>query len=430
MREYEKQPGKTSFLGLEHCGIGISDQLLVYPAVGNRKIIGLKGREIGLKNAHRLFYNPNRELGLPNLGRDPFGHLISLRKDSRGGEERFYGIKSLCEDPFKINGVYSYDSLLCHGDTVSIGLNKLTFLQKKMVSSNRNIFEVKNFETISKSSLKTFIEGETGTGKTYLAKDIHKNSDQKGEFVHLNLSSFSAGVLESELFGHKKGSFTGAFYDRKGGLVQSHKGTLFLDEIDSLTPDIQTKLLLFFDQGLVRPVGGTREERVEAKIIISSGRNLSRLVRAGTFRRDLYYRITSGHRIHLKPLRQRREKINHILQGFEADHGIFISPELKKFYRDFDWPGNLRQIYSHLELKRDLSSGKYWIKDECDLELEMGHFDADTDNEILPLRHMKRHYVGSVFHKTQCSFSKTAQILKVSPNTVKNILKRVPRPSD
>ena len=402
-------------------GLGPGDRLLIHPALGNKRSVRLTTREVTIRDGKHCSWGPG-QLTLPRLDpQESFALLLHLEGDG----PPLYRITTQCQIPFSLGPVLAYDALLGHGDTITLGANKLTFLREQEVQKRPNILEIDNFERVSKSPLGVFIEGETGTGKSHLARDLHEYSGRTRPFVHLNLASFSEGVLESELFGHRRGAFTGALYDKKGALGLAHGGTLFLDEIDSLSPGLQTKLLLFFDTGLVRPVGGTREEKVEAKIIVSSGRDLLKLSSQGHFRRDFYYRITSGHKIHLKPLREKRHKICEILEAFEGENGITLSRELKGFYVDYPWPGNLRQLYSHLELKKTLSPGKYWSRDACDLELKVEGPDLAHGGpaDILPLRSLKRRYVGQVFHQCSRSVSKTAHLLDIAPNTVKNILR-------
>ena len=181
--------------------------------------------------------------------------LMKSKFSSTYNEKSRYLLKSCHQIPFRINGSYCFEAFLERGDIVEIGFNRLQFLksntQLKVLSEEHLIPD-----SIIQSQLNLLIEGETGTGKTTLAKKIHEKSGRSGRFIHLNLSSFSSNLIESELFGHIKGSFTGATTNKTGAILEAHKGTLFLDEIDSLNLELQTKLLLFLDNYEVRPVGG------------------------------------------------------------------------------------------------------------------------------------------------------------------------------
>ena len=158
-------------------------------------------------------------------------------------------------------------------------------------------------QNLINSDLKILISGETGTGKSHLARKVHEKSGRLGEFVAINLSSFNPQLIESELFGHKKGSFTGAIHDKTGAFSMAKNGTLFLDEIDSLPLDLQTKLLTFIDNKKFRRVGDTKEESINTRLIFASGRPLEQLVEQGSFRKDLFFRLKSGHSVEMASLR-------------------------------------------------------------------------------------------------------------------------------
>ena len=412
---YKKKQAKANPLSIKP-----GDQIVLYPQRGNKKTLHLIHKKVPIRHAHQFSYDSTRGLSLPNAQEDDAYYLIYLHP----GEEDTYRIKSLCGQPFKIDGVSSYESPLSHGDTVILGWNKLVFYQKEIFQSDRVVFEDIPIKNITQSSLNVLIQGETGTGKSYLARKIHEHSHKKGAFVHLNLASFSKNLIESEIFGHKKGSFTGALRDKKGCLLQAHKGTLFLDEIDSLSWDTQTKLLLFFDSKRLRPVGQDSEENVDTKIIIASGSPLLHLVKKGHFRRDLYYRISSGHKIVLRPLRENTQRITDILHEYEIKQAIRLSSALKDFYLQYSWPGNCRQLYAHLELKQHTFAGKYWTLDDCDRQLleDSLQLDHSFTEDVIPLRQLKKDYVSNIFHQTNCSFEQTSKLLQIAPNTVRNIL--------
>lgn len=410
-REKARYPGR---------GIVPGDSLLIRPAVGNQRTVPLEAREISIGDGQSYAYDSPANITLPRLYSDPFALKLTL---DRGR----YRLIAPRDNPFSLGGILTCDAFPNNEDNLCLGDNRLTFLKKRGPSHKTSLLEIENFERISKSPLAVFVEGETGTGKSHLARDIHRHSGRPGPFIHLNLSSFSEGLLESELFGHKKGAFTGALYDKVGALASAKGGTLFLDEIDSLSKGIQTKLLLFFDTGFVRPVGSNREEKVEAKIITSSGSDLRALGARGLFRWDFYYRITGGHKIYLPPLRQRKDKIREILQNFGENNGITMAEELEDFYLSRSWPGNLRQLYSHLNLKKEITPGTHWIEDFCDRELESQGGDIYGDNaldeNILPLRSVKNRYVGRIFQRCHRRITETARALDIAPNTVKKILR-------
>jgi hypothetical protein len=236
---------------LESIGTRENDRFLIEPFMEKKKTHHLNRTKYFFKFSEKYEANYIKaEFLLPNYNHyegefELNLHTISSNSENNKKIER-YCFKSLTHNPFKINGNYSLESFVERGDCIEIGFNKIFF--EKDTKSNVEANELLNLnESSLQSSIPILIEGETGTGKTRLAKQIHEKSGRAGNFIHLNLSSFSTSLLESELFGHIKGAFTGALFSKKGALLEAHKGTLFLDEIDSLSLDLQTKLLLFLD---------------------------------------------------------------------------------------------------------------------------------------------------------------------------------------
>ncbi|MBX2995451.1 MAG: sigma 54-interacting transcriptional regulator [Bdellovibrionaceae bacterium] len=200
------------------------------------------------------------------------------------------------------------------------------------------------------------IQGENGTGKELIAKAIHYNSNRKDKaFVIQNCSAFNDNLLESELFGHTKGSFTGAIRDKKGLFEIADKGTFFLDEIGDTSPQMQVKLLRVLQEGTFTPVGSTEMKKVDVRIVAATNRNLKEMVEQGTFREDLYYRLNVIN-LRVPPLRERKEDIPLLAEFFLAkacDAGSFAKKSLtkralEKLY-DYAWPGNVRELQNEVE---------------------------------------------------------------------------------
>lgn len=200
------------------------------------------------------------------------------------------------------------------------------------------------------------IQGENGTGKELIAKSIHYNSHRKDRsFVIQNCSAFNDNLLESELFGHVKGSFTGAIKDKKGLFEMADKGTFFLDEIGDTSPTMQVKLLRVIQEGTFTPVGATEMRKVDVRIIAATNRNLKEMVDKGTFREDLYYRLNVIN-IRVPPMRERKEDIPYLVEYFlqkssEAGHTVkkvLTKRALEKLY-DYPWPGNVRELQNEIE---------------------------------------------------------------------------------
>ena len=261
-----------------------------------------------------------------------------------------------------------------------------------------------------------------GTGNSSLARKIHEGSNRTGRFVHLNLSSFADGVLESELFGHVKGAFTGAINDKSGAMLEAHNGTLFLDEIDSIPLSLQTKLLLFFDSLEIRPVGGNISRKATSRLIFASGKNLFQQVEQGLMRKDFYFRIGSSVHIQLKSLREKPEALEAFVVNHLKKNGSSIEASLLQFYKNYSWPGNFRQLKGHLEKKCLGNEGKYLVLDQEDLGLRLNQFTTNTQDGWPTLREMKLAYVLRSYNYFNKNVAMTASALSVSIRTLKTLL--------
>jgi nitrogen regulation protein NR(I) len=219
---------------------------------------------------------------------------------------------------------------------------------------------------LAQAPLSVLVTGETGTGKELIARVIQGIGDRATKpFVTVNCGAIPANLVESTLFGHKKGAFTGAVADHSGKFTEANGGTLFLDEIGELPPEAQAKLLRALQEGEIEPVGGSRVERVNVRVISATNRRLLNLAQAGGFREDLYYRL-NVFPIYLPPLRDRREDIEllagHFITRFAAEAGKRIAglsgPALD-LLAGYDWPGNIRQLENSIYRAIVLSDGGY-----------------------------------------------------------------------
>jgi DNA-binding NtrC family response regulator len=231
----------------------------------------------------------------------------------------------------------------------------------------KNLFHTQDPELIDElivieeslhSSRPMLITGETGTGKTYLAKYIHSLANVSAPFIHLNCAEISESLIESELFGHKKGAFTGAHQDKKGLLELAHGGILFLDEVATLPMGIQKKLLKAIEERSFYPLGSERAMSSDFKLISATCENLRQKIERGEFRLDLFYRL-EGFNIELKPLRKRKKDLWRLVEFFlkKGERKIVFEEDAKERMQSYSWPGNLRELERVTEILQSKSAG-------------------------------------------------------------------------
>jgi transcriptional regulator of acetoin/glycerol metabolism len=226
---------------------------------------------------------------------------------------------------------------------------------------------------IAKVDLSVLVSGETGTGKELVARALHDASGRNGRFFAVNCAAIPSALLESELFGYKRGAFTGADRDRVGLVKSAHGGTLFLDEIGDMPLDAQAKVLRMIETRHVTPLGSHTAESVDVRIVCATHRALPRLVREERFRGDLYARI-SGHTIRLPPLRDRKEDLYHLAMLFIERAGgskLTVTPAFMIGLCSYDWPFNIRELESAMKRAVSLADGA----------LEEAHLPADASKE-------------------------------------------------
>jgi transcriptional regulator with GAF, ATPase, and Fis domain len=265
----------------------------------------------------------------------------------------------------RLQGVSIIEALLQGGEQIEIGGTVLRIdalaagTELRQAASFRRLMgvspEMSRVYAIARllaaSDVPTIIEGETGTGKELLAESIHEASGRAGRpFVVIDCTTLAASLIESELFGHERGAFTGAVGTRKGVFEQAHTGTLFIDEIGDLDLGLQAKLLRAIERCELRRVGGNEWVRVDVRIIAATRRNLDRQVQLGQFRDDLFYRLAVG-RIELPPLRHRTGDVTFLAKLFWSElggHGKAISPGFVERLEQQAWPGNVRELQNHI----------------------------------------------------------------------------------
>jgi len=250
---------------------------------------------------------------------------------------------------------------------------------------------------LSKSSISVLITGESGTGKELVAKALHNHSPRADKpFIAINTAAIPKDLLESELFGHEKGSFTGAQAQRKGRFEQADTGTLFLDEIGDMPPELQTRLLRVLADGEFYRVGGTRPVKVDVRIVAATHQNLEENVKRGRFREDLFHRLNVI-RVQIPPLRERGEDIilllNHFLKQasieLETDLKV-LSPEVIGYLQTLEWAGNVRQLENVSRWLTVMATGHEISFEDLPLELQKSEASNTNNWEDLLFQHISQ----------------------------------------
>ena len=277
-------------------------------------------------------------------------------------------------------------------------------------------------QKVATTDISVLITGETGTGKELIAREVHRRSSRaKGPFVTINCGAIPENLLESELFGHVKGAFTGAVANKPGKFHAADGGTIFLDEIGEMPLNLQVKLLRVLQEKVVVRVGETRSEPVDIRVLAATNRNLEQEIKANRFREDLYYRLNVVN-IHCPPLRDRGDDVmiiaKYLLNRYAQEFGGVVkgfSPNSAIAIRKFGWPGNIRQLENHLK-KACVLAEKAMLGPE-DLGLS-----NDVLPAILPLAEAKekfqREYINQVLELNSGNRTKTARDLGVDPRTI------------
>ena len=319
----------------------------------------------------------------------------------------------------------------------------------QMIGKSPRMLKVfKDIGKVAAKDINVLITGESGTGKELVAKAIHYNSSRApGPFIAINSASIPKNLLESELFGYKRGAFTGAVKDKKGTIETANKGTLFLDEISELDPDLQAKLLRFLQEKEFTPLGSNQLIKADVRIIGASNKDLASAVQNGQFREDLYYRFNVV-QIKLPPLRERKEDIPLLAKNFLRETTVKLETGEKELSRDakallqkYEWPGNVRELENVIKRACVLSSGtiienkdllieednSYSIKDF--LEEKLKHYLKDMTHISncnlydTVLSEAEKALISIVFKETNGNQLKAAKMLGINRNTLRSKIK-------
>jgi DNA-binding NtrC family response regulator len=286
---------------------------------------------------------------------------------------------------------------------------------------------------VASSQFSLILYGETGVGKSYLARIIHKLSNRSQKpFVVVDIGSIPESLVESELFGHKKGAFTGATEDRKGFFEKAHNGTIFLDELENLSLYVQSKLLLAADEKRILPLGSRVQVQVDVRIIAAANENLEEEVRQGRFRQDLFYRL-NDFSIHIPPLRERREDICALASGFLIEAALELcknipelSPEALEFLENQPWPGNIRELKSVIRRAVLFCSKDTIFAEDIAQAMNINenkNFSPQKEHSIsipaLTMEELEKWGIQQALHRTQGNKMEAASMLKIGYSTLK-----------
>lgn len=362
-----------------------------------------------------------------------------------------------------INDLKVREAFLSPGDIITLGNTKIEYRafdeRVQMEPSDKNEFGElagKNkkmrqifgvLERISPTMATVIVEGETGTGKELVARAIHQNSARKDKpFVVFDCSAIAPNLIESELFGHMKGSFTGAIKDRKGAFEAATSGTIFLDEIGELTIDLQPKLLRALEQREIKRVGSTQSVQLDVRVICATNRNLKKEVAEGRFREDLYYRL-SVVKIQLPALRERPDDIPLITEKILAgarfnrkpDNSFYatrVEDDALKMLQRYQWPGNVRELANILE--RAVSFSENGIISAQSLQFIFSESEHPDDQTVkttgidsnMPFKEAKqkvvesfeKEYLEDLLERNRHNVSKAAREAKIDRKHLRNLL--------
>ncbi|MBM4120609.1 MAG: sigma-54-dependent Fis family transcriptional regulator [Nitrospira sp.] len=302
-----------------------------------------------------------------------------------------------------------------------------------LIGSSPAMLEVyKLVARVSSGKSTVLLEGESGTGKELVARAIHANSLRKNcPFVPVNCAALMEPLLESELFGHEKGAFTGAVTAKRGLFETADQGTLFLDEIGDISPALQVKLLRVIQEQEVRHVGGTAPIKVDVRIVAATNRDLARMVKDGQFREDLFYRLNVV-RIVLPPLRERREDIpmlaHHFLHKVSTDSNQPVRgfvPETIALLERYHWPGNVRELENLIERTVSLAPGPLIMVDDLPEAVRKVAARSEANGDaLLSLDEVEKRHLSRVLKETGGNKVRAAKILGIDRRTLYRMAKR------
>ena len=415
--------GRVAKLGSPIVIPNIGDEPLFLNKTGVRKMlkkeniaflcvpIKFKNEVLGVLSVDRLFGSKGitfeEDLRLLKIIASLIAQSVKLHLEIEKEREAFIEEKESLKQQLK--GKYRVENIIGQSDSM------------------QEVFE--SIHRVAPSKANVLLRGESGTGKELIAKAIHYMSPRsKGPFIKFNCASLPEGLLESELFGHEKGAFTGAVSMRKGRFELADGGTIFLDEIGDLPITLQPKILRVLQEKEFERVGGEKTIKVDLRLIAATSRNLEELVSREKFREDLYYRLNVVP-IYLPPLWERRVDIPVLVEYFlkkyneENNKSVRITPEVLNVIMDYDWPGNVRELENTIERLVVMSGGKVIGKSDLPLNIreQSGRSRYPVQiKDALPstIRDIEKTNILDALNKTGWNQAKAARILGITPRQI------------
>jgi DNA-binding NtrC family response regulator len=332
----------------------------------------------------------------------------------------------------RVSRFFEYDDLKTENDKLKRALAQQKSIKRLVGQSKRALDLFYHIDVVSKSDATVFLKGESGTGKELVAEAIHNRSRRSEKpFLKINCAAVPEGLFESTLFGHEKGSFSGAYRAQKGVFEECDGGTLLLDEISEIPFTMQAKLLRVIQEMRVIKVGSTQEIPVDVRIITASNRNINELIAQGRFREDLFFRL-NVFPIEVPALRERKEDIpllvDHFLKLFKSKYHFerkTVSTKALVQLMQYNWPGNIRQLQHLLERAILFSADKEEITPQH-LKMEDNFRENQTDQfeqeEIVTIAEMERRMIYAALKKTNNHRTKAAELLGITVRTLRNKL--------
>jgi DNA-binding NtrC family response regulator len=284
-------------------------------------------------------------------------------------------------------------------------------------------------EKVAATDATVLVRGASGTGKELVARALHTNSPRRTRpLVTINCAALQENLLESELFGHEKGAFTGAVAAKPGLVEVAEGGTLFIDEIGEMAPGLQAKLLRVLEDGHYRRVGGTREMNADVRVVAATNRDLAEEIKNGRFREDLFYRLNVVS-IYLPPLRERRSDIPELIEHFLTSRPIGplrsrVDAEAMKALRAYSWPGNVRELANVLERAQILAENHLITPEDLPENILVSAASPGQSGDPRHLREMERRHVQSVLQEEKGNKVQTARVLGISRRSLYRLIEK------